>query len=658
MKNFLYQTSFLLLFTVSQVDCFASIKSDTLSTADLSKNSQGIEEITDKIYKNYWNKWKTYWWSIFPNKDFKTEIFNKRIKLDSIGVSESEMNEAVNIAWKKNKKNMKGMEQYNKTNLFQWRKRHRILMKTYQYILLEKPIDEQISELGLLNEKVNEDTLKNNLSQVRTTTYTNLFLLYDRLKFNVDNNYNNDINKKDHFQKNLKLVANRLDEVISNKYSQYKYSTSSNQLIKGISFYHDNDIIAMNLFDKLYPNKTKNGIPAQYNLDKNYTGGAGLEIATDLLKMRLFPTFSNNRILSYQSVFFGIEAYTPFIRIPLYDNNGKVLKDAFGNPKNETTLKQEREFSYANDRPFASFRYFGRAKYRINPVGSIRSKSQFKVGKIGGDLAYNVQKTLHRDQIQSPEVFGWDTQIGSPGRFAWNIDHNIDLMIISKASCIFRNRYRFEKYEKNTENYKSGKGRLPENQPKSEKEIQKIIEEKEKSSKNFYLPTEFHIGNELTAVGVGLGFSNKDFKKRSGRYDFLPINRNPNKNPDNGLHISIEARYRYVIHNSLLEGFGVTSTYPVNPHFFIDETVKVPIKDSNGNIQYLEKFRDNRISNDEMKRHIFYLSSNLSYRFKKSTFYFDLNYNTREFNRNVNLNYKNYDWKFYGWGRIGASFLL
>lgn len=158
----------------------------------------------------------------------------------------------------------------------------------------------------------------------------------------------------------------------------YRYYQTKKQIIKGVRLYKDNDFLA--LFD---------------NRDHEYTGGFRIEVITDYLGLKLFSWRRENRFLSYQSLFFGFELYTPDVI--------DVKSKADLNPL---------------DRPFASFQYIGKSRNIINIEGTYRATSELKVGIIGGEVSRNFQRIIHRDIIDSENNNGWDYQIANGGRFA------------------------------------------------------------------------------------------------------------------------------------------------------------------------------------------------------------------------------------------------
>jgi hypothetical protein len=414
--------------------------------------------------------------------------------------------------------------------------------------------------LNIENPSIDPDTLMFYLEDVRT--YETVYELYNKLNKKIEFIEENMSDHKKHskdiylggLNRNLKIVEDHMKHILDYYYCQYKNINTSNQVIKGIYLETDNDLFAYN------------------NKDMNYTGGGRIEMTTDYLKMQLLPFLNKEKILSYQGIFFGFRAYTPFIR----DTN--IFKN---------------DSSYdINDRPFASFSYIGRSKYRIHSSGHIRMRSELKIGFIGGNVGNIVQSIIHRDQfVTSLKPNGWDSQIAKGGRFAWNIDHYLDFMLFSGKGDIFN---------------------LNRNKP---------------AWLNIPVMFELHIGNELTALGAGIGLSNLSFKDRSGYEDIkLP------KTQKLRFLISADAKYSYVIHNSMLEGIGIFKTFPNDDDPLAPKDVY-------------------RLEANEVVRHLFLAEIFIGLRIKKATVYYKLTINSKEYNKPKAKD-------IYQWARIGVNFLI
>ena len=445
----------------------------------------------------------------------------------------------------------------HKADFYFLKKQEQLFKEDIKKLLSEKS-DINISELyeilELENPAIDPDTLTFFIERIHT--YKAIFGLYQKLderitKLEKDNPYTIYLGG---LKRNLAILENHMNHLLKYYYCQYSYINTSNMIIKGVSFYMDNDLFGIT------------------NHDMNYTGGGRIEITTDLLKMRTFPFINNDKILAYQGVFFGTEAYTPYIR-------------------NASIFNADTSFD-VSDRPFASYEYIGRSKYRILYNGNARMRSDFKLGVIGGNVGNVFQSVIHRDQyVSSLKPYGWDSQIASGGRFAWNIDHYFDAMLFSGQGDIF-------KKERKTHNWV-----------------------------NVPLHVELHFGNELTAVGAGIGFSTLSFKQQSGTGDLkIPAGKSWN------WVASANISYRYVIHNSMLEGLGMIDTFEDDDDPFAPKDMY-------------------RLDENEVERNLIMGDVSLGVRFMKTTIFYKCTFNTQEYDKPKAKDY-------YTWGRIGLSYIF
>ncbi len=431
-----------------------------------------------------------------------------------------------------------------------------------------------IDYLQLHDSAISPTSIATNLDKIRN--YETIYFFFEKFRddlksLNIQKVALPNINLLK-LRENLKLVENQLVFLTEEEYSEYKNADVSKQLIKGVNFYHENDFLLT---------------PIPWNSDRENTGGGRLEVTTDLLKMRLLPFINNSKILTYQGFFYGIDAYTPYIR---FGDGEEILRD----------------MSYKIDRPFGSFQYFGRSKYRINYNGVWKLKTDFRVGSIGKLGGQKVQDVLHRDiNVESVHVQGWENQIANGGRLAFNIDHFFDLSLFSQDGDIFRPKRR---YYPNT--YKSGRNWL-----------------------NIYSPVELRLGHEMTSYGFGLGISNISLKDRSGTSFFnIPDHRfnttlrgghegfkNVWDRVRKSVFLGAEFKYRRLIHNSLLEGFGV---FPKSKELDRDG-----IQDERTSSYYL----NSSLSKGTVNRNIAIFNTFFAIKIKKTTFFWNHSLNTREF---------------------------
>ncbi len=422
-------------------------------------------------------------------------------------------------------------------------------------------------------------------------------------------------------KQNSNLLKSHINDMIAERYSFYGFTNTSKQAIKSIHAYHDNDFF---MFSKK-------------NQDRDYTGGFRFEVTTDYLKMRAI-TFALNydKILSYQSFFVGGEGYTPYIRfdttdlkqaqVPFqFNEEGSYFDDtSVDTISNYLQAKQEK-----TDRPFASYQYIGRAKYRLHYRGHIRSKSYFKIGYIGKSLGRDIQAILHRDFLsKSLRVLNWDRQIANGGRLSFNIEHAFDFMLLSKGNTIF-------------------------NSKKVDPTFQDC------GYAHLYLPVEGSIGFANTHFGFGLGFATQYFIRTSGisdiSYSFKPLREYTTRFSNDKLlgqylarlirhsNLHVELKTRRVIHNSMLHGFGWRKKLEVDR---LDD----------------EAFTPYFLTKDETSNWLHMLKVGVNFRLKKmSIYYHQTRFLNKEFEKGDNLNaaQKPYSTSaFYGWGRIGVNVIL
>ncbi len=323
------------------------------------------------------------------------------------------------------------------------------------------------------------------------------------------------------------------------------------------------------------------------NRDMGLTGGLQIDIGSDYMKMRLIPYINGDNILSYQSFNCGFYVFTPYLRDT--DDSLKLL-------------------SYQYDRPFASTQYFGRTKYRLHRRGHIRHTGKFQLLVIGGQIAPYFQKLLHKDvAVSSVKPVGWNNQIANGGRLGFKVYHQFDFMLFSENASIFGTRTPFFRYL------------------------------------NPFLSADVQISHESSYVGAGLTFSSRDFFNASGNYQDFQLK----KLQKIRLDYTLNFRYRYVIHNSMLEDFGVFERAEDDP--FDDEYLSVYF-----------------LTPDQIRRNVFSASLQLNCRYRNATIFYSVVLHTKEFTErilpdNINPEYRtvledrfNYQW--YGYGTLGLVF--
>lgn len=467
--------------------------------------------------------------------------------------------------------------------------------KLYQKkIILDETVDTTYVDELIDLIRVKDNHFPRHLIQAyvdRIRNFETIFKIYERFRIQIKDGvtmqrHNRDQNNGRLYD-NLSIVASQYQFLLDQDYCLFKNTNISKQLVKGINIYHDNDFLF------IYP------LSKYLNFDRDYTGGLKIEVTTDHLKMRLLSEIfedsrflSNSNVLSYQSIFFGVEAYTPYIR---FGQEEAALRDSV----------------YNVDRPFASFQYFGRSKFRLHYTGKWRFRNDTKIGWIGKSLAQKGQDILHRDiTIASAHVEKWDEQIGGGGRLALNFDYMWDFMLYSVDGDIFEPNRQF------TGDYDKFKNR----------------------SLHLYTPLELHLGNQYTGASIGLGLSNHSFKDRSGGYDFISSpQRTKEKKTQFGrwlqrsVLLSWETRLKYVQHNSMLEGIGWFKTKESDKDGLDDEFESkrklIPYEKAVGDL-----LTDNyNPKSGRVNRWLVSMDFSVALRQKKTTIFLTYSFNTREF---------------------------
>lgn len=326
-------------------------------------------------------------------------------------------------------------------------------------------------------------------------------------------NYDWPVYNIERYDKLHHALHRHMNFVFDKTYVFYSYMPEKKKPIKAIMLNLDNDVFA------IYDNR-----------DREYTGGGMLEFPTDRLKMDLFPNlFSRRPMYCYQSVVTGAMAYTPdFQKNPYYnpqDTNVFIPAHLF----NPDTLLVD-----SLDRPFASFQYWGRAKYKIHRHGIFRSSSYIKIGKMGGNTTESVQYKIHRDiTASSTNPVVWDTQIASGGRLGFSLEYNPEIMLFSTNGDVF-NKLK-----------KSSSSRL--------------------QHVNISFRGEGKFGTVQTSLGGSIIICKNDFKKSAGSSPLLNYNgymyparpgvMAPRKN---SFYYSIRYGLKHVLYDGMLEGYGIT----------------------------------------------------------------------------------------------------
>lgn len=301
----------------------------------------------------------------------------------------------------------------------------------------------------------------------------------------------------------LKAVSKQMNLVSRDMLPWYSYSTRFKKPIKSICISTSNDMFTpMGLFLEKF------GVPPsdmfQRNDDRSYTGGVLIEITSDYLKLN-----RANALKTYHGFLLGADVYTPYFK-----DTSVFPSDTSYNPL---------------DRPHASFQYLGIGSHGVSWNYLYRWDVLVKFGRIGGDRAQVLQTTLHQDVSYSPRPSGWGAQIANTGRIGWSLEWTPARMI----------------------------------RPLSSGKIESTVT----SSDIFTSITgDLSLGTYMTHIGAGFEISNKNFLNSNSNYAVTRTRvQRERGSPLQYFLIALKGNVRYVIHNTMLEGYGVfetTEDYP------------------------------------------------------------------------------------------------
>lgn len=363
---------------------------------------------------------------------------------------------------------------------------------------------------------------------------------------------------------NLEIIKNKIESTDKKTYVFYENYNSKTDFFKGFEMYHENDVFSFFL--------------PKTNQDRELTGGFKFSIITDHFKWRWIRLGNKkeDNILTYQTISMLGSGYTPYTR---YRNNF-ALND---------TLQ-------SFDRPFSSFMCIERAKHRTWSKGLVRHRGEFQIGAMGISQGRKIQAQLHKDLITSSQfVRGWDKQIANGGRMVFQLNHKLDLLLFSNT-----NRYQTV-FRRNT---------------------YKVFKPKKIFGSNLYSETELRLGTINTDFSIGFRFSSLDFLNQSGNQMIKrPENtfccfRFFNKD-DFAIKFDIGLKYKYVFHNSTLQGIGIFKSFDEDP--YDNEPIDV---------YYL--------TNDEIEKNIFTFDFGFNVKFRKTTVFYRQYIYTLEYKSRLN----------------------
>ncbi len=353
-------------------------------------------------------------------------------------------------------------------------------------------------------------------------------------------------------EENQKFLNERMDKVGQKIYTYYENYTSKNNILKGFEAYHENDVF---LFG------------TRMNQDREMTGAFKFSFHTDYFKWRWLGFGLRKpiqqKILTYQTISIGGNGYTPYIR---YRNNISLLDSL-------------NKF----DRPFCSYIYLERSKNRTWLKGLVRHKGEFQVGRIGTN-GYAVQAQLHEDVIVSSQhVYGWEKQIAKEGRLFLQVNHKWDFLIFSntnKFASVLRPKF-----------------------------VTVDVPKKNYGGANLIGEVDVRGGTLMTSAGAGLRFSTLNFLQQSGHQ--MISSRHCSRNGF-GWKVDFGVAYRYVIHNSTLEGLGLITKFKDDEYDIV-------------------KADDYVLAYNQINRHMWIVDWGVNLKWRKTTVFYRQLYHTIEY---------------------------
>lgn len=190
---------------------------------------------------------------------------------------------------------------------------------------------------------------------------------------------------------------------------------------------HENDFLPEFLNKSAFPNR-----------DDNYTGAMKIEFMTNLFrnslgKRAIFNPLGGENVSHFLT--FGVAAFTP-----QHLEKTQVITD---------------------DRPYASYRYWGFGTQSINRKGNLKLLYELDLGSMGRPIAGDAQTYIHEHNMfgsTRPIPQGWGYEIAEGGKFAFNITGKLDYLLYPREPFKLKNK-RFNwlfivpRFETNLGNY-------------------------------------------------------------------------------------------------------------------------------------------------------------------------------------------------------------
>ena len=104
-----------------------------------------------------------------------------------------------------------------------------------------------------------------------------------------------------------------------------------------------------------------------------------------------------------------------------------------------TPQSLEKSTVITDDRPYASFTYFGFGVSSINKMANLKLQYEIDLGKMGKPFAGDAQTYIHKNGwfgSTRPIPQGWNYEIGEGGKFAFNITGKSEYLLFpANRSC-------------------------------------------------------------------------------------------------------------------------------------------------------------------------------------------------------------------------------
>ena len=320
-----------------------------------------------------------------------------------------------------------------------------------------------------------------------------LVLLKREIEEETKSNYSDFLKRKI-----ILCLDDRIEQLSKIKFPYYTYRTKKAKFIKFVSVRTGNDLFTLAGISSTIGgfDIKKNRTLFQRNDDRDYTGSLLIEIGTDYFRLP-----RKKKLKTYQTLLYGFDVFTPYFK--------------------DTVLFSKNDTFNMNDRPHASFQYFGLSKKGLSRLNKYRWSTTFKFGKIGGYNGANFQAALHQDISYSPRPKGWDAQIANSGRLGISIEGIHEWMLFAN------------KMNENKEGYFT--------------------------NVHLFAIAEYKFGTYMTNGGGGFAISNKSF--RENNHNFInKRNRNGKKTNLEYLMYNISFFGYGVKHNTMLQGYGILDT--------------------------------------------------------------------------------------------------